>query len=79
MTTPHVEVADYYDIGYYWWVDTSRDIWFMNGHGGQYAFIVPSESLLVVMTSIPNTQGDYQIHPQEALPVVDRIIDACNN
>jgi len=49
----------------------------MWGHGGQFAFIVPSKSLVVVMTSIPNTQGKYQILADEALPVVDQIIEAC--
>jgi len=48
----------------------------MWGHGGQFAFIVPEKKLLVVMTSIPNTQGDYEIWAEEALPVVDRIIQA---
>jgi hypothetical protein len=48
----------------------------MWGHGGQFAFIVPGEDLLVVMSSIPNTQGDYEIRAEEVLPVVDRIINA---
>lgn len=79
MTTSSVEIEDYYNMGYYWWIDPARGVQFMNGHGGQYAYIVPSESLVVVMTSIPNTQGDYQIQPGEALPVVDRIIEACSD
>jgi len=66
-------------MGFYWWVDTTRDIHFMNGHGGQYAYIVPSESLVVVMTSIPNTQGDYQVSADHALLVVDQIIQACTD
>jgi len=65
-----------YSFGYYWWIDNVRSIHFMWGHGGQFAFIVPSKDLVVVMTSIPNTQGDYEIHSDEALPYVDRIIDA---
>jgi len=78
MTNPWIELPDSgYKFGYYWWVDPLRDIHFMWGHGGQFAFIAPSQNLVVVMTSIPNTQGDYEIHPDEALPVVDRIIDAC--
>lgn len=51
----------------------------MWGHGGQFAFIVPAEALVVVMTFIPNTQGDYQIQADEALPVVDEIFEACLN
>jgi hypothetical protein len=29
------------------------------------------------MSSIPNTQGDYEIRPEEVLPFVDEIIQAC--
>jgi CubicO group peptidase (beta-lactamase class C family) len=77
MTSPLIEVSDFYSHGYYWWVDTTRNIHFTWGHGGQFAFIVPDYQLIVVMTSIPNTQGDYQILADEALPVVDDIISAC--
>ncbi len=74
-----MEIADAdYQFGYYWWLDTKRNIQFTWGHGGQFAFIVPDQDLIVVMTSIPNTQGDYQIQADEALPVVDQIIEACN-
>ena len=79
MTSPQVEMDIDYDFGYYWWLDTQRGIHFMWGHGGQFAFIVPSRSLVVVMTSIPNTQGDYQIQADEALPVVDQIVEACTD
>jgi len=77
MTSPQVETGNDYDFGFFWWLDTDRDIQFMWGHGGQFAFVVPSKSLVVVMTSIPNTQGKYQILADEALPVVDLIIEAC--
>ena len=78
MTTVRIEETyTGYSFGYYWWLDPHRGIQFMWGHGGQFAFIVPSKSLVVVMTSIPNTQGNYQIDADEAMPVVDQIIDAC--
>lgn len=74
MTSPKVKTEDSdYSFGFYWWIDTKRDIYFMWGHGGQFAFIVPAKNLVVVMTSIPNTQGDYQIDADEALKVVDKI------
>lgn len=77
MLSTQVEVEDFnYDFGYFWWVDNSRNIRFMWGHGGQFAFIISDKNLLVVMSSIPNTQGDYEIQADEALPVVDKIIDA---
>jgi len=77
MTSPQFEMADPFSFGYYWWIDPSRNIHFTWGHGGQFAFIVPDQQLIVVMTSIPNTQGDYQIQADEALPIVDEIINAC--
>ncbi len=77
MTSVQVVLEDGdYDFGYYWWIDTAKDIYFMWGHGGQFAFIVPDVNVVVVMTSIPNTQGDYQIQADEALRVVDRVIGA---
>jgi CubicO group peptidase (beta-lactamase class C family) len=78
MTTVRVEETfTGYSFGYYWWLEPSRGIRFMWGHGGQFAFVIPSKSLVVVMTSIPNTQGEYQIHADEVMPVLDQIIDAC--
>ena len=78
MLSVQVEMPDAsYQFGYYWWLDTTRNIQFMCGHGGQFAFIVPDQQLIVVMSSIPNTQGDYQIQADEVLPVVDEIINAC--
>jgi len=79
MTHPQVQFDDAdFSFGYYWWIDEQRGIHFMWGHGGQFAFIVPAKDLVVVMTSIPNTQGKYQILADEALVVVDRIIELCN-
>ncbi|MCP4312427.1 MAG: serine hydrolase [Bacteroidetes bacterium] len=78
MTSPQVDLDADFDFGYYWWLDRVRGIHFTWGHGGQFAFIVPDQSLVVVITSIPNTQGDYQIQADEALPYVDKIIESCN-
>ena len=78
MTMAHAYSPDPpFGFGYYWWVDENRNLIFMNGHGGQYAFIVPESDLIVVMTSFPNTQDDHQLREKTALKVVDRIIGAC--
>ncbi len=76
MTNPQVDIDGDYNFGYYWWLHTMEDIHFMWGHGGQFAFVVPAKKLVVVMTSIPNTQGDYQIQADEALPIVYDLMDA---
>jgi CubicO group peptidase (beta-lactamase class C family) len=77
MTSVQVDLDGDFDFGYYWWLDTERGIHFTWGHGGQFAFIIPQQDLVVVITSIPNTQGVYQIHADEVLPIVDEIVLAC--
>lgn len=78
MVAPQVETDFDYNFGYFWWIDPTRNIHFMWGAGGQFAFVVPDKNLVVVMTSFPNTQGEYEIQAKEALPVVDMIIEAAN-
>lgn len=63
-------------FGYYWWIDEARGVVFMNGQGGQFVFVVPDKSLVVVMTAEPNTQGRHQFQVTDALGLVDRIV-AC--
>ena len=50
----------------------------MNGHGGQYAFIRPDKKLIVVITSEPNTQDEFQYSVWEAMDVVDRVLQAAH-
>lgn len=68
---------DKFGFGYYWWKDTSKNISFMWGHGGQFAFIVPNKNLIVVFTSEPNTQDKYQLAVDKALLIVDKTINSC--
>jgi CubicO group peptidase (beta-lactamase class C family) len=65
-------------FGYFWWIDPVRNIHFMWGVGGQFGFVIPDKNLVVVITSLPNTKGDYEIQADEALAIVDRIIAAAN-
>lgn len=77
MTSVQVEETSHdYKMGFYWWKDIAHDISFMNGHGGQYAFVIPSHDMVVVITAIPNTQDDYQITLEEAMPYVYRIMNS---
>ena len=79
MTSVQSQIENFeYSFGYFWWIDAVRNISFMWGVGGQFAFIVPDKNLVVVMTSFPNTKGEYEIQACEALEVVDNIIDASN-
>ena len=77
MTNPQVEVNYLdYSMGYYWWVDESRSVSFMWGVGGQLAFVLPEKDLVVVITSFPNTKGEYEIQADEGLNILDSIRDA---
>ncbi|MFY0644676.1 MAG: serine hydrolase [Bacteroidia bacterium] len=78
MTALQVKTEFDYDFGYQWWIDSKRNIHFMWGHGGQFGFIAPDKDLVVIFTSIPNTQGGYQITADEVLPIVDKIIHSCD-
>ena len=75
MTSEIIVADEDFSFGFYWWINTTRNIQLMWGHGGQFAFIVPSKDLVVIMTSLPNTQGDHQIHALDGLEIVDRIIN----
>lgn len=69
------ENVNYYGatFGYYWWIDESREIIFMNGHGGQFVFIKPGKNLIVITTAEPNTQGRHQFLLPKALEIFDGI------
>jgi len=60
-------------FGYLWWKDTGRDILMMRGHGGQFVFINKSKNLIVVITSEPNTQDDFELSLNQGLSIYDRI------
>jgi len=60
-------------FGFYWWRDTERDIIMMLGHGGQYVFINKSKNFIVVITSEPNTQGNFELSLNKGLSIYDRI------
>jgi CubicO group peptidase (beta-lactamase class C family) len=65
-------------FGYFWWVDTGRGLSIMRGHGGQYVFLNNIKSLMVVITSEPNTQGDFQLSLNQGLSIYDRITAIAN-
>ena len=61
-------------FGYLWWLYTSRSLFAMDGHGGQYVFVAPRKNLVVVMTAEVNTQGRFQFLNTQALEWVERIV-----
>lgn len=75
MTSEHVVDMYGFKFGYYWWIDESRGMVFMNGHGDQFVCVIPSKNMVIVMTAEVNTQGDFQFRPNVAFKYVDRIAE----
>jgi len=77
MTLSWVPANEMYNndmtFGYQWWKETTRDVDFMYGRGGQFVFINKDKKLMVVITSEPGTNGEYVLTPGEALSIYDRI------
>jgi CubicO group peptidase (beta-lactamase class C family) len=77
MLIPHVPNAhNDFAFGYLWWIDPGRELFFMWGHGGQHAFILPSKKLLVVITSFPQVDDDIALPVEYLLGYIDRIAAA---
>jgi CubicO group peptidase (beta-lactamase class C family) len=61
-------------FGYLWWINESRGIVFMAGHGGQHVFVKPSKNLVIVTTA--DKTDEYVIfgfNLDLAFDIVDRI------
>jgi CubicO group peptidase (beta-lactamase class C family) len=43
--------------GYYWWLVPEAGGFSTWGHGGQYAFVVPAQHLVMVLVSMPDSDG----------------------
>lgn len=52
-TEPHV-----YDYGFYWWLLPRYSAFTAWGHGGNFIFVVPGKRMVIVMTSLPDTDDD---------------------
>jgi CubicO group peptidase (beta-lactamase class C family) len=59
-------------FGYFWWSVPSKGYWFMWGHGGQYAFLVPAKRMMIVMTSLTQVDDDVNISIEQ---VFEKIVD----
>lgn len=66
-TTPHAQIDDETEYGYFWWLKSfiakgkPYPAWYMSGNGGNKVVIVPSLRLSIVITSTNfNTQGMHQ-------------------
>ena len=60
-------------FGYYWWSIPSKGYYFMWGHGGQYAFIIPTKRLVVVITSFTQVDDDVAMTLEQIIDIADRI------
>lgn len=48
-----------WNYGYYWWVLPQYQAFAACGHGGNFIFISPTRSMVIVMISKPDTNDDY--------------------
>jgi CubicO group peptidase (beta-lactamase class C family) len=79
MLTIHEQNVDgEFSFGYLWWIHPSKGWYFMRGHGGQFAFIVPSKQLVVVITSLPNVDDDCNLPIDYHINLVDKIVASAN-
>jgi CubicO group peptidase (beta-lactamase class C family) len=63
-----------YSFGYQWWVDESREMVFMGGHGGQHVFIKPSKNLIIVTTADKtDNYSKFGFYLDKASDIFDRI------
>lgn len=44
--------------GYYWWVRPDYDAFAALGHGGNHAYILPNQDMVVILTANPYTNWD---------------------
>ena len=61
-------------FGYLWWIEESRGMVFMGGHGGQHVFVKPSKNLVIVTTA--DKTDDYEkfgFYIDKAFDIFDRI------
>jgi len=78
MWEPQIHGFEDFSFGYQWWFNTKHNWSIAWGHGGQFIFIIPEKDLVVVVTSIHNTQGNHQIIADEMIPYLNKITSACN-
>jgi len=65
-----------FDYGYYFWIDQTKNCFFVWGARGQYFFVVPDKDLVVVITSEPFVENDLYTNIEQATFLVDRIIQS---
>ena len=83
MTNPHTDIrpeADFsgFQYGWFWWIVPELAAFTAWGHGGQFVFIVPDRDLVIVMTSMPDSNEEgpgTSLH--EFLPLARTIIGGC--
>ena len=65
-----------FDYGYYFWIDTTKNYFWTWGARGQYIFVVPDNDLVVVITSEPFAGNDLGTSIEQAIYLVDRIVES---
>jgi CubicO group peptidase (beta-lactamase class C family) len=73
MLTIRTDIGDGTAFGYYWWIYPSRGYYYMHGHGGQMAFILPEKELLVIITSLVQVDDDVNVPLEKLIGIADQV------
>ena len=62
--------------GYFWWVRPDLNAYYAWGHGGQFIYVLPDKDIVIIFTSYPKNDGDYQISLTQFEDLVYDIINS---
>jgi len=62
--------------GFYWWIVPELEAYTAIGHGGNYIFVAPGRDLVVVLESLPHSNGDVGAPLERFLLLARLLVDA---
>lgn len=64
--------------GYYWWIRPDFSAFTMEGHGGNFVYVIPDKRLVIVFTANPFVQGSIAITTSEFEDIVEHLVSSVN-
>lgn len=62
--------------GYYWWIRPDYNAFTMEGHGGNFIYVIPDKQLVVVFTARPFVDGGIAIITGDFEDIVQRLVSS---